>query len=335
MEIYINQEQIPFELENEKNSFDIIDELSEFVAKLNPRQYIVNIVINGKEYSYSDESGLKKLKLDHIKKIEIETGDVYSITKLSIEQIENFLGRLNQGRSIERVNHLMTIHGSECWLNIKIQPWYTPFGKIGGYIMFVENVTEVQQARMRLSHLEEQENRLAYNDLLTGLPNRQLFYDRLNMALATAYRQLNKVGLMFLDLDGFKAVNDKLGHDVGDMLLKAVAERIQACVRETDTVSRLGGDEFTVIASVQNEQDFSLIAQKIIDNVNKPFDLGPHRGVHIGTSIGISLYPQHGGAANDLIRKADTAMYVAKNGGKNRFCVFEDSMIEEGEREDL
>ena len=230
------------------------------------------------------------------------------------------------GQTIRKTDEKLMIGGHERWLSWSMQPWQNNFSKVGGYFMFVQDVTDQRQAQQRLQQLEEQENKLAYNDLLTGLPNRQLFYDRLNMGLATAYRQLNKVGLMFLDLDGFKAVNDTMGHDVGDMLLKAVADRLVDCVRQTDTVSRLGGDEFTVIASVKDEEDCALIADKIIKVINEPFSLGGHDDIKIGTSIGISMYPNDGGAANDLIRKSDIAMYVSKKGGKNQYHFYKPEM---------
>jgi diguanylate cyclase (GGDEF)-like protein/PAS domain S-box-containing protein len=239
------------------------------------------------------------------------------------QDAEKVQAQAAQGRPLSKGEERVVLKGTEEWLSWRIHPWVNTFSKIGGHLVFVERVTEDKQLSQRLQQLEEQENKLAYNDLLTGLPNRQLFYDRLNMALAMAYRQLGKVGLMFLDLDGFKSVNDKLGHEAGDMLLKAVAQRLQACVRQTDTVSRLGGDEFTVIAHIQDKEDAALIARKIIETVNEPFELGEHKDVHVGTSIGIALYPQDGGVAADLIRKADTAMYAAKNGGKNQACFYD------------
>ncbi|MDD9911936.1 MAG: GGDEF domain-containing protein [Alphaproteobacteria bacterium] len=232
------------------------------------------------------------------------------------------------GKFIQRDEVNATLNGEDVWLQLKIQPWRTDENMVGGYMLFVRNITSTKLANQRLRQLEEQENKLAYNDLLTGLPNRQLFYDRLSMSLAMAYRQLNKVGLMFLDLDGFKSINDTLGHEAGDMLLQAVAERLKKCVREVDTVARLGGDEFTVIANVQGPDDCARIAEKIIASINEPFELGDHKDVRIGTSIGISLYPQDGDAANELIRKSDVAMYVSKKGGKNQYHFYDPAMEE-------
>jgi diguanylate cyclase (GGDEF)-like protein len=170
-----------------------------------------------------------------------------------------------------------------------------------------------------VNQAEERENALAYSDALTGLPNRQLFNDRLNMALAQAYRQLGKVALFFLDLDGFKAVNDQLGHDYGDLLLKQVAERLKTCVRSTDTVARLGGDEFTIILAIRDKADAKQVAEKILATVRVPYDLNGKVADKVGTSIGIALYPQDGSQAADLMRKADASMYAAKQAGKNTF----------------
>jgi diguanylate cyclase (GGDEF)-like protein len=239
------------------------------------------------------------------------------------QDAERIQAQVAQGRPLSKGEERVILKGAEEWFGWRIHPWMNRFSKVGGFLIFVERVTEERQVSQRLQQLEEQENKLAYNDLLTGLPNRQLFYDRLNMALAMAYRQLGKVGLMFLDLDGFKSVNDKLGHETGDLLLKAVAQRLQACIRQTDTVSRLGGDEFTIISHIQDKEDAALIARKIIDAINEPYDLGDHQGVRVSTSIGIALYPQDGGVAADLIRKADTAMYSAKNSGKNQACFYD------------
>jgi diguanylate cyclase (GGDEF)-like protein len=153
---------------------------------------------------------------------------------------------------------------------------------------------------------------LAHYDHLTGLPNRQLFNDRLRQSLVQAQRLHAVVAVLFVDLDRFKSVNDTLGHHVGDQLLKAVAERIVGCLRKSDTVARLGGDEFTIILpGLERGQDAAVIAQKILDACAAPYALGGP-DVHISCSIGISLYPSHGADIMALIKSADRAMYLAK-----------------------
>ena len=162
---------------------------------------------------------------------------------------------------------------------------------------------------------EEKLQQLAYYDPLTGLPNRALFYDRLQQELFAARRAGQHFALMFLDLDRFKNVNDTLGHAVGDELLILVAGRLKQCLRDTDTVVRLGGDEFTIILTNLKEENFlGQVAQKIIRSISQKYVIKGHE-IFIGTSIGIAVYPNDGDEVESLIRNADTAMYRAKDQG--------------------
>ncbi len=207
----------------------------------------------------------------------------------------------------------------EEWYRWQVTPWRDQASNRGGYILSAEVITEQAQTKNRLASQLQQEHKLAYHDVLTGLPNRQLFYDRLNLGLAQAYRQLSRVGLMFLDLDGFKSVNDTHGHDAGDILLKEVSERLKSCVRKTDTVARLGGDEFTIILSaVRSAEDVVMVANKVIERINLPYPI-MDKELHVGTSIGIAMYPDDGASAGDLLTLADEAMYDAKHSGKNQY----------------
>jgi two-component system, cell cycle response regulator len=166
---------------------------------------------------------------------------------------------------------------------------------------------------------EERLTYLAQYDQLTGLVNRTLFRDRLIQAMARSKRLQQPLGLMLLDLDRFKAVNDTMGHDVGDQLLKAVAGRLQACVREVDTVARMGGDEFTIILEgLSSEGDIIMVAQRITDSLAEPFPLD-ERKASIGVSIGITVYPSDDHEIDDLLKHADAAMYRAKQQGGNSF----------------
>ena len=165
-------------------------------------------------------------------------------------------------------------------------------------------------------------------DALTGLPNRRMFNDRLRQEMKKAGRDLLPMALIFMDLDGFKGVNDTLGHDYGDLLLRQVAERLLQSVRNTDTVARLGGDEFTVILSeLKDNSDVVRIVQEILGNMSTPFHLQTEL-VEISASIGITLYPEDGGDAETLIKNADQAMYAAKQQGRNRFNYFAPFMQE-------
>ena len=165
-------------------------------------------------------------------------------------------------------------------------------------------------------------------DALTGLPNRRLFRDRLNREVVNAQRNGTKIALMFIDLDRFKQVNDLLGHDAGDVLLKEAAQRIAECVRASDTVARLGGDEFTVILTTLGQLDHvEHLAQKLLDALNRPFRLNKE-SAYVSGSIGVALFPDDGASSEELIRKADQAMYAAKHAGKNQFSYFTRSMDE-------
>jgi diguanylate cyclase (GGDEF)-like protein/PAS domain S-box-containing protein len=185
----------------------------------------------------------------------------------------------------------------------------------GGLVCVVRDITE-------RAYAEEQIKHLAYHDALTGLPNRLLFKDRLTVAISHAQRERSKLAVLFLDLDRFKVINDSLGHNIGDQLLQAVAARVQSCVRESDTVARLGGDEFTVLLPhLPQGEDAALVAQKIIDAVRYPFQI-EGREFYMTTSIGISLYPDDGVDAETLIKNADTAMYQAKEQGRDNYQLF-------------
>lgn len=159
--------------------------------------------------------------------------------------------------------------------------------------------------------------RQANFDTLTGLPNRRMFFDRLEQQIKKSARSKDLFALMFIDLDGFKQVNDEYGHLVGDELLQAVTNNISACIRRSDTFARLGGDEFTVILSpIEHMDACSLVAEKILKRINQPFELSAGT-VRISGSIGVAVYPQHGTTHDKLISAADSAMYVAKDKGKN------------------
>lgn len=163
--------------------------------------------------------------------------------------------------------------------------------------------------------------RSANFDKLTDIPNRALFLDRLDQNLKQSERYKRKFALLFIDLDGFKSVNDTLGHDAGDKLLIKTAERLKECVRDADTVARIGGDEFTVILStITSIDDAQSVAQKIIGALATPFNIG-NEEAQIGASIGISVFPENGTDTEILLKNADDAMYLAKKAGKNDYRV--------------
>lgn len=182
--------------------------------------------------------------------------------------------------------------------------------------------------RQARQEAEEQIQQLAYYDSLTGLPNRSLFQDRLHQTVLEASQHIDNLGIMFLDLDGFKEVNDTLGHDAGDMLLKTVATRLGNTLRPQDTVARLGGDEFAILVTeVRQEVDLAVIARKLLTALKEPVTI-QGRERYITASIGISSFPSDSHEADGLIRYADSAMYHAKNSGKNSFKFYSSSLTQ-------
>lgn len=174
----------------------------------------------------------------------------------------------------------------------------------------------------RMKHVETPIERLAHYDNLTGLPNRLLFNSRLQKTMEHAHREGRAFAVMFLDLDGFKAVNDSHGHAVGDELLKQVALRLRADLRETDTIARFGGDEFVIVLEDARRQDVEMIAQELVDKIGIPFDLGLPASIQISLSLGWSAFPEHADNIASLLRQADQALYQVKRTGRGAWKAF-------------
>jgi diguanylate cyclase (GGDEF)-like protein len=165
---------------------------------------------------------------------------------------------------------------------------------------------------------------VAYRDSLTGLPNRHLLLDRLEQAIAFSERHDKKFAVCFMDLDGFKAINDNHGHEMGDLVLRVVAQRVQTCVRKHDTVARLGGDEFVILLTeISDEMSYEEVLERILSSVHQPIQITKHATTQISTSIGVTIYPTDNNAPSVLIEHADQAMYLAKRSGKNRWLLYE------------
>ena len=204
------------------------------------------------------------------------------------------------------------------WLNIsRVSDEY---GKAINYVGVFSDITERKSAEDRILHQ-------VYYDYLTDLPNRVLFVDRLNQAIALAMRHPeNSLAVLFLDVDNFKLINDSLGHDAGDSLLKLVGQRLKSCARDTDTVARMGGDEFTVILTkIAHAEDAAIVAKKILDSFSLPFTLEGQE-VYASLSIGISLFPGDGITSDILLKNADTAMYRAKSTGGMWYQLYNEEM---------
>lgn len=190
-------------------------------------------------------------------------------------------------------------------------------GEVVSLVTGFSDITEYCAEAERISHL-------AHHDLLTGLPNRALFMDRLCQGMLQSHRERSPLGLIFFDLDKFKPVNDHLGHPVGDLLLQALADRLDQELRASDTLARLGGDEFVLLLpTVGDGQDALTVAEKIRLAVEQPFFIEGHR-IHVTASLGVALYPDHAADGLGLLHCADRAMYRAKAGGGNRFVLYQE-----------
>jgi len=227
--------------------------------------------------------------------------------------------------------------GFEIPIEDSVAPIHDGEGKTAGAVIVFRDVSMARALALQITHSAE-------HDFLTGLPNRMLLNDRISQAITLAPRHMKHVAVMLLDLDGFKHINDSLGHLTGDKLLQSIAERLVQCVRASDTVSRQGGDEFVVLLSeVVQSEDAALTARRMLQAVAQPHSIEQH-DLHITTSIGVSVYPEDGLDADTLIKNADTAMYQAKENGRQSFQFFKPAMnaraverqsIEEGLRRAL
>ncbi|MCH8622164.1 EAL domain-containing protein [Undibacterium sp. TS12] len=214
---------------------------------------------------------------------------------------------------------LLRRNGSEVAIEDSTAPIHDSSGRIAGAVMVFHDVTATQAMAQKMAYL-------AQHDFLTDLPNRVLLNDRIEQAISLARRNDTQVAVLFLDLDNFKHINDSLGHATGDKLLQSVAERLSACVRHSDTVSRQGGDEFVILVTEEKSAEkAAVVADKILSSLAEPHKIAKN-DLHITTSIGISLYPADGQDAGTLIKNADTAMYQAKEKGRNNYQFFKPEM---------
>ncbi len=244
-----------------------------------------------------------------------------------------FFNNMGENNGLQRQMHESLVKGTawdgEFWdvtkdgtryaANLSVSPIGTETDELVQYAAVLTDVTR----------RKEDEERIRYQanfDVVTKLPNRTLFFDRLTQAIANTARANQKLGLLFIDLDGFKLVNDTLGHDAGDELLRESGERLNECVRSGDTVARLGGDEFTVIMpSIPDGHHINIVAQRILNALSSPFQVSGKEAI-VSASIGITIFPDDGTTPNDLLKNADSAMYAAKENGKANFQFYTPSL---------
>jgi diguanylate cyclase (GGDEF)-like protein/PAS domain S-box-containing protein len=209
--------------------------------------------------------------------------------------------------------------GSELPIEESVAPIHDREGEVTGAVIVVRDVSAIRTMVLQMAHS-------AHHDSLTGLPNRLLMNDRITQAIALAQRHMKKVGVLFLDLDGFKHINDSLGHPTGDKVLQSIAESLAGCIRGGDTVSRQGGDEFVVLLSEMEQlEDAAIAARRMLQAVAEPHS-ADERNLHVTASIGVSVYPDDGLDAETLIKNADTAMYQAKENGRQSYQFFKAAM---------
>lgn len=228
---------------------------------------------------------------------------------------------IEKNKTVGLTPHCILIRrdGHECAIEDSAAPIHDRHGSVTGAVIVFHDVSEARAMGLVMSHL-------AQHDTLTNLPNRMLLKDRLSQAIAASQRNGTRVAVLYLDLDGFKHVNDSLGHAIGDKLLQSVAKRLLSCVRNSDTVSRQGGDEFIVLLSeIAHGSDAGVKASKILNALVEPHEIDQH-SLRFTASIGVTTFPDDGRDAETLITNADVAMYQAKEKGRNNYQFFEKNM---------
>ena len=231
------------------------------------------------------------------------------------------LRAVEQDRTVHLPGNCLLVRrdGVEIPIDDAVSPIHNRQGRATGAVMVFRDVSMARAMSLEMSHSAE-------HDFLTGLPNRMLLNDRIHQAISLVPRHQKQVVVLFLDLDGFKHINDSLGHPIGDKLLQSVSRRLVHCVRNSDTVSRQGGDEFVVLLSEADQwEDAALIARRMLRAVAEPHSVDQHE-LHVTTSIGVSIYPDDGLDAETLIKNADTAMYQAKENGRQGYQFFKPAM---------
>ncbi len=281
-------------LDNSGNIITVNDAFIKFVYELSGKKqdFINNInVIEICQQSVFQAAHWKKI--------------VVGLKKVLLGLKENFSMEFNQ-----------QLKDGKHWFLLQAVPLKS---KQGGVVIALIDITEHKK-------IEEKIEFLAYHDSLTNLPNRILFKKQLSAALKKAKQKQKNTAVLFLDLDRFKFINDSLGHNIGDFLLKSAANRLVSCLRKDDVISRMGGDEFIVLLSeIDSEEDAVQISKKIITAMQKPFNING-LNLHVSTSIGIAIYPKDGRDEETLLKNADTAMYHAKEKGRNNYQLYNQSM---------
>jgi diguanylate cyclase (GGDEF)-like protein/PAS domain S-box-containing protein len=295
--------------ESEKRFRDFADAAGEYVWEADPQGRFTYVSSRVQSvWGYSDQELIGRMPSEFMPRGEAERVDEW--LQQHVEPDGGF-------RDLEHC--ILTKQGETRWLLVNSVGTRDQQGGLIGHRGTGRDITDRKSAEARISYL-------ATRDPLTELPNRVLFNDRLEQGIVAARRSGQSLALMFIDLDRFKNINDSLGHQVGDLLLKEVAARMQGCIRKGDTLSRLGGDEFVVtLEGLQQAEDAIQVASKIIKALARPFEIGGHT-LNTSCSIGISIFPDDADDDRALMKNADTAMYHAKEKGRNNYQFFSPEM---------
>jgi diguanylate cyclase (GGDEF)-like protein/PAS domain S-box-containing protein len=292
-----------------------LDSMGEGVLRTDTRSHITYLNrIAEKMTGWTREEALGRPIADVLRIINAVSGAVVG------NQVESMLQEDENTRAPDYSNSVLVQRdGCERGIENTVALTHDQDGDVTGAVVAFHDVSAARIKSLEMAHL-------AHHDVLTNLPNRILFNDRLTQALSLAERQGKQLALMFVDLDHFKKINDSLGHEVGDKLLQSIAGRLVACMRRTDTVCRLGGDEFVILLSqVEHAEDAAISARNVLRALSKPHLIN-NKSLDIHVSVGVSTYPDDGGNAETLISKADTAMYEAKRQGRNNYQFFRPDM---------
>ena len=285
------------------------------ILETNPE--CIQIVDKNGKVKQINSAGLEMLEADSFEQV-INTSLLDNIVPEYREQAKELHQRVIKGESVKMQFEIIGFKGAKRWVESNSVPM-----KDNGDVVRLSVTRDITEHKKYEATIKQ----LAFFDSLTNLPNRRNLLDRLHYLIALSHRQSTKFAVLMMDLDKFKAVNDKLGHRAGDDLLKQVAERTLKQLRDTDMVARLGGDEFVLVLESLNQiEDSAQIATKVIADLTKSFTLENNQVVEIGASIGISFYPQHGVTPEILIDRADSALYQAKENGRGCFAYYENEI---------
>lgn len=288
-------------LEAERDRLDfILDSIPEYVAYVD-----ANLVYRFCNRIYETETG--RPRADFIGKHVVEF-----MSEQGLAQIRPHLDQVLRGEAVTYQSRVDYRFLAQQDVEVRYTPRRARTGEVIGFSVYVRNITKQRRA-------EETLRRQAQHDPLTDLPNRMLFDKHLAQAIGRAKRSSGRLALLFIDLDGFKQVNDRRGHEVGDQVLREVAETLRRILRRDDTLARFGGDEFVLLAeNIEDAAQAEKLADKVIDRVGR-LESPALGDLRIGASVGIAFYPDHAGDAREILARADAAMYIAKRRGKRGY----------------